>query len=92
MTYCKSLIILNEIKKPTSKLLRIWAKNRLKFEMLEKIFKFTYENLNGKLIFTNFLYDFPGPLSFYTPLKNNTICLQQFFSVSGGGGASPFTP
>ena len=49
-----SVIILKEIKKPSGKFLRVWAKNQLRFEILEKILKFTYKNLNGKLIFYPF--------------------------------------
>ena len=57
-------------KKPRDKLLRVWAKNQLRFEIFEKISKFTYRNLNGKLIF----YPFSIPSSrtfviFYTSTK-----------------------
>ena len=41
MGYWKSLIILKDIKKPNGKSLHIWAKNQLKFELFEKILKFT---------------------------------------------------
>ena len=41
-------------------------------------------------LFTHFLSYLPGPLSFYTALENNTIFLQQFFSVSGGGIIPPY--
>ena len=34
-------------------------------------------------VFTYFLSDLPGPVCFYTALENNTIFLQQFFTVSG---------
>ena len=54
----------------------------LKF--FEKIFKFTYENLNAKLfLFPNFQSDLPGTLSFYTAPENNTIFLQHFFGFDG---------
>ena len=67
--YWKSLIILKEIKKRSGKYLRVWAKNQLRFEIFEKIFKFTYKNLNGKSIsFTRFLLPLPGLLAFYTPV------------------------
>ena len=49
--FCKALIILKEIKKHSDKFLRVWAKNQLRFEIFEKILKFTCKNLNGKLIF-----------------------------------------
>ena len=35
--------------------MRVWVKSQLRVEIFEKILKFTYKNLNGKLIFTNFL-------------------------------------
>ena len=54
MGYWKSLIILKEIKKISGKILRVWAKNQLRFEIHEKILKFTYENLNEKLSFYPF--------------------------------------
>ena len=44
----------NKIKKPFGKFLRVWTKNQLRFEIYEKILKFTYKNLNGKLIFYPF--------------------------------------
>ena len=62
MDYWKSLIILKEIKKPTGKFLRVWAKNQLRFEIFEKILKFTYKNLNGKLIF--YLFSLPSSMTF----------------------------
>ena len=46
------------IKKPSVKFLRVWAKNQLRFENFEKIFKFTYKNLNGKPIFSPSFQDF----------------------------------
>ena len=39
MEFWKSLIILKEIKKPSGKSLRVWAKNQLRFEIFEKIFE-----------------------------------------------------
>ena len=54
MEFWKPLIILKEIKKTSGKYLRVWAKNQLIFEIFEKIWKFTYKNLNGKLIFYPF--------------------------------------
>ena len=65
--------------KLSGKFLRVWTKNQFKFEIFENILKFTYENLNGKLIFTNFLSDLQEHLSVYTTLENNTLFLQQFF-------------
>ena len=47
MGYWKSLIILQEIKKPSGKSLRVWVKNQLRFEIFEKVFKFTYQNLRN---------------------------------------------
>ena len=48
MEFWKSLIILKEIKKSSGKFLNVWAKNQLRFEIFEKILKFTYKNLYGK--------------------------------------------
>ena len=73
MEFWKDLIILKESKKPRDKFLRVWAKNQLRFEMFEKILKFTYQNLNGKVIFIHFLSNLPGLLSFYTPLQPSKI-------------------
>ena len=67
--YWKSLRILKEIRKHSDKSLHVWTKNQLRFEFSEKSFKFTYKNLNGKLIFTHFLSHLSGLLSFDTPLE-----------------------
>ena len=61
-------------------------------KFVEKILKFTYKNLNGKLILIHFLSVLPGPLSFYTALENNTIFLQQFFLFRGGEASPPPSP
>ena len=58
MDYWTSLMILKEIKKPNGKCLRVWAKNQIRFEIYEKILKFTYKNLNGKLILNPFSLPF----------------------------------
>ena len=52
--FLKCIIIRKEIKKPSGKILRVWAKNQLGFEIFEKFLKFTYKNLNGKLIYDQF--------------------------------------
>ena len=54
MASWKSLVNLKEIKKPSDKILLVWAKNQLRFEIFGKILKFTYRNLNGKVIFYPF--------------------------------------
>ena len=46
--------ILKEIKKPSGKFLRVWAKNQWGLKFVEKILKFTYKTHNGKLIFNPF--------------------------------------
>ena len=46
MGYCKSFITLKEIKKPSGKPLRVWAKYKWLFEIFEKILKFTFEDHN----------------------------------------------
>ena len=58
MKFRKDLIILTEFKKHSDIFLRIWAKNQLRFEIFEKILKFTCKNLNGKLIFHPFSHIF----------------------------------
>ena len=54
VAYWKAVIILKEIKKPSSKFLRVWAKNKLRFEIFQKILKLSYKNLNIKLLFYPF--------------------------------------
>ena len=54
MEFWKYLIILKEIKKPSGKFLHVWAKNQWRLKFFEKILKFTYKNLNGKLLFYPF--------------------------------------
>ena len=51
-------IILKEFKKPSGKFLRVWAKNQYELKFLEKILKFTYKNLNGKL--TSYPFSIPS--------------------------------
>ena len=51
----------------------------MKIEILEKIFKCTYENLNGKLMFYQFFIESSSKFVIYTALENSTIFLQQFF-------------
>ena len=67
-----------------SKIFKKLSKNQCKISNFEKIFKFTYKNLNGKLIFTHFLSHLPGFLSFYTPLEHTKI-----FGVGLGGVVPP---
>ena len=68
-----SLISLNEIKKPTGKFLRLLAR-QLRLKILEKLLKFAYENLNGKLTFYQFcVRSIFQELSFYSALKKCTI-------------------
>ena len=67
--------------------LLVWAKNQLGFEICVKLFEFKYKNLNEILIFSPFLSNLPGPLSFDTAFANNTIFLQQFFRFRGGAPA-----
>ena len=64
--------------------MRVWAKIQWSLKFFEKTCIFTYENLNGKLNFSDFLSYFQGPLSFYTPLETNTIFYNKFFSISRG--------
>ena len=81
MGYWKSIIILNENKKPSGKFLGVWPKINADLHFLRNFKKCTYENLNWKFIFTQFLSDFPGPLSVNTALENNTIFLQHLFGL-----------
>ena len=68
MEFSKDLIILKESKNPSNKVLRVWAKNQLRFEIFEKILKFTCKNLNGKLIFLSIFIPLSRTFSLYTPL------------------------
>ena len=77
MEFWKSLIILKEIKKPNGKLLRFLAKNQWGLKLFEKILKFTYINLNGKLIFHPF--SLPSSRSFVILYSSGT-------SKNGGWG------
>ena len=81
MEFWNFLIILKEIKKASGKYLSVWAKKQLRFEIFEKTLKFSYKNLNEKLIFSHFLSHLPGLLSFYAPLEHTKI-----FGVGLGGG------
>ena len=51
LQFRKFIISLKENKKACRRILRVWETNQLRFEIFEKILKFTYRNLNGKLIF-----------------------------------------
>ena len=76
MVWWKSLIILKEFKKPSGKLLRVWAKNQSGLKFVEKILKFTYKNLNGKLNFYPFSNPFSETFAILYSLKNKTIFLE----------------
>ena len=62
----------------------------MELKIIEKNFKFTFENFNGKLTFSNVLSNPLGHMSFSTRLENNTIFDNNFFS--SGEEASPFLP
>ena len=81
--YWKALIILKEIKKTSGKFLCVWAKTQLRFEIYERIFKFTYKILNGKLIF--YLFSLPSSRTFVILYTSGTS------QILGGwfGGSSP---
>ena len=80
------LIILKESKKPSDKILRVWAKNQLSFEISEKILKFTCKNLIGKLIFYPLFLPFSRTFSFYTPLEHTKILGVAWGVLSAGLG------
>ena len=83
MGYWKSSIILKEIKKPGDKFCAFCLKTiNLRFEIFEKTLKFTYENLNGKLIFYRFSIPSSRPVVILYSLEINIIFLLQFFSIS----------
>ena len=63
MEFWKYLLILKEIKQPSGEFLRVWAKNQLRFEIFEKILKFTYKNLNENLIFYPFFLPYSRSLA-----------------------------
>ena len=83
MEFWKALIISKEIKKPSDKFLRVWAKNQLRFEIFEKILKFTWKNLNGKLIF----YPFSLPFSWTFVILYTSGTYQKFLGWLGGSFA-----
>ena len=88
MEFWKDLINLKESKKPRDKFLRVWAKNQLRFEIFEKILKFTCKNLNGKLIFYPFFSIFQDFFILYTSVtyQNFWWWLGGYFSPGLGGG------
>ena len=79
MEFWKDLINLKESKKPSDKFLRVWEKNQLRFEIFEKILKFTCKNYNGKLNFYPFFSLLPG-LFHYIHLWN----IPKFLGVAWG--------
>ena len=83
----KSLIILTENREPSGKYLRVWAKNQLRFEIFEKLLKFKYENLNGKLIFYPFSlrssWTFSTLYSSIFQLWKTTLFSPTFFGFGG---------
>ena len=76
----------NEIKKPWGKILPFLAKNPLRFEIIDKTFEFTYENLNGKLMCLLCSRQFYKKFIIYTALESTTIFLHVFRFQ---GGVSP---
>ena len=88
MEFWKALIILKEIKKLSDKFLRVWAKNQLRFEIFEKILKFTCKNLNGKLIF--YPFSLPSSRTFVILYTSGTYQnfggLGRVLSSLGAGG------
>ena len=85
MVYWKSFFSnLKEIKKHCGKILRVWAKNQLRFEIFEEILKFTYKNLNGKLIF--YPLSLPSSRTFVILCTSGT---PKFWGWFGGGVVPP---
>ena len=82
MEFWKSLISLKEIKKPSDKLLRVCAKNQLRFEIFEKILKFTYQNLNGKVIFK--------PI--FSPTSQDFCHFMHLWNIQKGGWGGHLDP
>ena len=85
----KILIILKEFKKPCAKFLRVWAENQWGLKFVEKILKFTYKNLNGKIDFLSIFYPIFPDLSHFIQLSKITPFFYNKFLCFGGGGASP---
>ena len=73
MEFREALIIVKEVKNVTDIFFRGWAKIQIRFEIFEKVLKFTYKNLNRKVIFYKIFYPLfhDRPLSFYTPLQHS---------------------
>ena len=84
----KSLGTLKEIKKPSSKSLRVWAKNQWRFQFFEKILKCTHENLNGNW-FLPIFYPIFQELCNFIQLWKITPFFYNIFSVSGGSSPPP---
>ena len=51
MEVWKDLVILKESKKPSDKILRVWAKNQLRFEIFEKILEIYMQKSQWKIDF-----------------------------------------
>ena len=89
--YCKSLVILKEIKN-TGKFLRVWAKNQLRFEIFLENFKINIRKSQWEI----------DSLPIFSPIFQNlwqfiqlwkiTPFSTTIFSVSGGGVESSPSP
>ena len=62
-------------------MLRVWAKNQLRFEIFEKILKFRHQNLNGKLTF--YPFSLPSSRTFVI------LCTSATYQNGGGGFINP---
>ena len=76
-------------EKQNDKILRVWAKNQLTFDVIEKVFGLKYENLYGKLIFKRVI-------SYFLICRliqhwNITPIFSTFFSVSGNISSPPLS-
>ena len=78
-----SLIIRKVFQKPSGQFLRVLAKNQWSLKFFDKMFKFTYYDLNGKLTFSPFSIPSSRTLVIlYTSGKYHHF-LQQFFRFRG---------
>ena len=89
MEFWKSLVIRKEIRKPSGKFLRVWAKNQWGLKFVEKLWNLHIEISMENWLFTHLLSHLPWPLWFYTAQENNTIFYNNFFGFGGGGRSFP---
>ena len=74
--YWKSLILLKEINKPSGKFLRVWAKNKLRFEIFRENFKIYIQKSQWKIDF----------LTIFSPIFQEFCHFIHLWSIQKWGG------